>query len=219
MEIYQILEIIKKRLALIIVITLLFTGISAIYSYFYITPMYKATTTLIVGKMPNEESENVYYSDILSYQMLVKTYVQIAKSEGVAKKVIDKLYLNMPPAAIQGRLSASPAGDTEVMYLSIVDDEPERAARIANGAAEAFVERVKELMRVDNVQIIDAAEVPSYPFKPNKRLNVMIGMFLGMMVSLGIVFLLEFMDSTLKGVDDVENILELPVVGIIPMVK
>lgn len=219
MDLYQILGIIKKHLILIVIILFLFSSVSVIYSYFFTTPMYRATTTLIVGRAHQEDGIGPDYSDLLAYQMLVKTYVEIAKSEGVAKKTVENLYLDLPPAAVQGMISATPAGDTEIMYLSITDTSAERAARIANGASRAFLDRAKELISGNNIQIIDEAKVPGGPFKPNKRLNVLIGTFLGLMAALGLVFLLEYMDSTIKGIDDLENTLELPVIGVIPVIK
>ncbi|TDT46091.1 YveK family protein [Fonticella tunisiensis] len=219
MELYQIMETIKRRLLLIAVITILSTSISAAISYFYITPQYKATTTLIIGKMPDQADQKIQYSDIMMYQKLVKTYVEIAKSEGVAEKTVERLSLNLSPEKLRSKLTAAPASDTEVLYLSIVDEKPEEAAFIANGLAEVFMKRVKELMKVENVQIIDYAKVPKSPIKPKPLLNTAIGFFLGIMISLGVAFLLEYMDSTVKDADDVEDNLELPVIGIIPLVK
>lgn len=217
MELVQILQIIKKRLILIIMVTLIFTTISAIISYFYLTPQYKATTTLIVGK--NNENAKMQYNDILMYQKLVKTYVQVAKSRKVSEETIKKLSLGITPEELLGGLTVSSAADTEVLYISYVSKNREEAAKVADGLAQVFIERSRELFKTQNIQIIDFAKVPNGPFKPRKALNILIAFFLGLMVSLGLSFVLEYQNSTIKTIDEVEELLDIPVVGIVPYTK
>lgn len=219
MELYQILQVIRKRLSLIILTTLVFTLISAIISYFYLTPQYKATTTLIVGKNNETQNQKMQYNDVLMYQKLVKTYVQVAKSQRVAEETVKKLSLRISPEELLSNLTAAPAADTEVLYISYVSKNRDETAYVANGLAQVFIERSKELLKAENVQVIDYAKVPNGPFKPNRMVNTAIGFFLGIMVSLGLVFLLEYMDSTIKTIDEVEELLNLPVVGIVPYTK
>jgi len=55
--------------------------------------------------------------------------------------------------------------------------------------------------------------------KPNKQLNMAVALVLGLMLAVGLAFMLEFLDNTLKSAEDIEKILEAPVIGIVPNVK
>ena len=88
---------------------------------------------------------------------------------------------------------------------------------IANKVAEVFKQKVVELMDVENVQVIDRAEVPISPVKPKKELNIAIATFIGLMTGLGIIFLIEYLDNTIKTPEDIEKHLGLPVIGTIPV--
>lgn len=76
--------------------------------------------------------------------------------------------------------------------------------------------RISEVMQPTDVQVIDVATAPLKPIAPKKSLNVMIAAILGLFVGLGLAFMLEYMNKTVKTVDDVKNYLDLPVLGAIP---
>lgn len=218
MEIYQILDIIKRRLLIILLISFLSSIFAGVISIYLIKPEYKATTELIVAKMPEATKEKVQYNDILMYEKLVKTYVQIAKSRTVAKETIDKLNLDKKPSELQSMITASPAADTQLLTISITDEDKYRAALIANTLSKVFIDRVKYLMMDENVQVIDTAKIPEKPITPKVRLNVIIAFFIGLMLSLGLTFLLEYLDGTVKSIEEVEDYLKIPVMGIIPKI-
>lgn len=217
MELYQIYEIIKKRILLIALIVILSTSSSFIFSRFYTKPMYRATATLIIGKISNQVNEKIQYNDIMMYQKLAKTYAEIAKSKKVAERTLDLIPHGITPEKLQSSLTATPGADTEVLYLSITNEDPLTAAISVNVLSSVFIARVRELMKVDNVQVLDYAKPPAVPFKPNIKLNTAIAFFLGIMISLGLVFLIEYTDRTIRSVDDATKLLNLPVVGIIPL--
>lgn len=218
MDIQELLQIIRKRIILLISITTFCVVVSAIISFYVITPEYKATCSLVVTKHMEQDGDKLQYNDIMMYQKLVKTYAEIAKSRNVAENTISSLGLNIKPNELQAMLSATIAADTEVMYISIQDTDKEKAALIANKLSEEFIKRADELLPGGNIQIIDYAKVPKSPVKPNKVLNIAIAFVLGIMFSLGIIFLLEYMDTSLKSTDDIENYLSIPVIGIIQKV-
>ncbi|MGM9946108.1 MAG: YveK family protein, partial [Lysinibacillus sp.] len=94
---------------------------------------------------------------------------------------------------------------------------PEQAVNIANVTAEVFKEEIPSLMNVDNINILSAAKVsenPS-PVKPNKTLNIAIGAVIGIMLGIGLAFLLEILDTTIKDEKDVEENLGIPIMGIV----
>lgn len=152
-------------------------------------------------------------------QKLVATYSQIVKSERIADAVIEKLDLDLTAAQLNSKVSVSQLGDTEILKITVKDEDPELAALIANTESEVFQKEINDMMEVENVSTIDVAKVPVSPVSPNKLMNIAIATVLGMMVSVGLVFVLEFLDRTYKTPTDIERHLGLPILGAIPDIE
>lgn len=216
-DLREYIEVIRKRFWIIVMITVIAVATSGIISYFVLEPVYEVSTTLMVGKAQNSE-QMIEYSDVLLSQKLVKTYGEIGKSRAVAKEVIKNLNLDLTPAQFKGKISVNAVGDTEIIMIKVQDVNLRVAVSIANNLTTVFKKNVIKIMKVDNVQIIDEAEIPKGPIKPKPVLNMVIAGFVGIMVGLGITFLLEYLDNTIKTPYDVEKYLELPIIGTIPYV-
>jgi len=214
-DLRQIFEMLCKRWLMITSITLVALIASAIISFFLLTPIYEASTTLIVSHKQNQESV-MTYNDLQTSQKLVATYSEIVKSELIADSVIEKLKLEMTALELNEKISVSQVGSTEILKITVDDADPELAASIANTVSKTFQEEINEMMEVENVSTIDIAKVPELPVKPNKLMNVAIAGVLGIMISIGLVFVLEFLDRTYKTPRDVEQHLGLPLIGAIP---
>ncbi len=216
-EIYYIL---KKRAGMIVLLLILSMGISAAVSFYVLDKEYQAVTTLMVGRPRDYVTENkLEYNELLLNQRLVSTYGELIKTRTVADKVIENLELNHTYGRLREKLNVSLVKDTEIISISVLDTDPQMAAMIANETAEVFMETVQDIMKVENVQIIDEAQVPSSPVSPRPMLNIAIAGVLGLMLGVFIAFLLEFLDTTIKTPEDVEKHLGLPVIGSIPMVE
>jgi capsular polysaccharide biosynthesis protein len=106
--------------------------------------------------------------------------------------------------------------NTAVIKVAVRDTNPERAALIANEVAKTFMEEVSNIMKIENVQVIDYAEIPSVPVSPRIPLNLAISLVLGLMLGVFISFLIEFLDRSIKTPEEVQQLLGLPVIGMIP---
>lgn len=217
-DLKEYLNIIWFRKWIIIGITLLAIIVSALVSFFVLDPVYETSTTIIVGRS-NDSEQAIEYNDIMLNQKLVDTYSVVVKSKTVLTEVVENLKLVERPEQLKDKVSVSPVSDTEIIEIKVQDVDPKLATDIANNLAEVFMENITELMKIDNVQIIDQAEVPRNPIKPNKKLNVLIAAVLGVMVGLGVVFLMEYLDNTFKSANDVERHLDLPIIGVIPLIE
>jgi capsular polysaccharide biosynthesis protein len=131
--------------------------------------------------------------------------------------VIEILDLNTTPSALSNQITVSNANNSQVVNISVQDEQAFLAVDIANTVAQVFQEEVKELMNVDNVNILSPAELPENPspVKPNKMLNMAIALVIGLMVGVGLAFLLEYLDTTIKTEHDVEELLGLPILGFV----
>lgn len=218
-ELLEYLHIIKKRLWIILLVTIIAALCAGLYSKFMMTPVYEAKSSLIIGKTPNSETDKVQYNDILMYQKLVKTYGELAKSRVVADETIKRLNLDMTPEKLQEMLTVTPMSDTQILEISIQDKNPSMAAQLANTLSQVFVEKVSSMMNTEDVKIMDEAQVPKNPVSPRTSLNIIIAGFLGLMASLGVIFLIEYLDNTIKTEEDVEKYLGLTVLASIPFTK
>lgn len=215
-DLREYVDIIRKRIWIILLITAIAVITSAVVSFFILDPVYETYTTMMVGKTKSQEAM-IEYSDVLLSQKLVKTYGEIAKSTIVSKEVIRDLKLSLTPEELKQKIQVNSVRDTEIIMIKVQDTDPKLAKDIANDLAQVFKRHVIKIMKVDNVQVIDKAEVPKNPVKPRPHLNIMIAGVLGIMIGLGIVFLLEYLDNTIKTPYDVEKYLDLPIMGTIPM--
>jgi len=218
LDLREYMYIIKKRIWFIILVTILAVVSSGVISFFVLQPVYQASTTVMVGKPANyADGSQLQIQDLNLNQRLAKTYGEIVKSRGVSESVISQLNLNITPDQLKGKTAVKLVSDTEFITISVTDTDPQKAANIANKLASVFKTRVMNMMRVDNVQVLDDAVVPTSPIKPNKMMNMAIAGVLGMMISLFVVFLLEYMDNTIKSPEDIQKHLGLSVIGTVPM--
>lgn len=216
-DLREIGRILKRGKWILITLPLIALITSAVICFYVLEPRYEASTTLMVGKTyEGPDSMMLQYNDILAASQLVKTYSQIAKSRSVVEKVISYEKMQTTPEKFSKYVDVKPVKDTQLILITVEDKDPERATRLANYTATVFMGRVIEVMKVNNVNIIDLAVTPNLPVKPNKKLTISITGIFAMVVAIGLVFLLDFMDRTIKTVDDVKRHLNLTVLVTIP---
>lgn len=214
-------EVLRKRWLIVVALPLIAALTSGIISFFVLKPVYQASTTLIVGKKASESGQaaiQMLDSSVLQANLqLAKTYGTIAQSRTVEQNVLTNLNLtNLTVVGLDKLISINPVKNTEILEIQVDNENPELAVLIANTMAQEFSKAVIEIKKVDSVSIVDKAVVPTTPIKPNKKLNVMIAFVVGLMASVGLVFLLEYLDNTIKTTNDVEKLLGIPVLGLIP---
>ncbi|MBP1918619.1 YveK family protein [Youngiibacter multivorans] len=215
LDLRDLFNMIRKRKKLIIIITIICTLASGVISFFILRPVYEAQTSIIVGKP--QGTEQTVYSDIVMYQNLVKTYVQIAKSKIVADETATRLGEGYTPKDVQDAITVTPQSDTQIMVIKARNEDPSVSVQIATAAAGAFIDTSKTVFPTGgNIQIMDRAQIPTNPVSPNKKLNIAIAFLIGLMGSMGVVFVIEYLDNTIKSEDDIARYLDLPVIGIIP---
>lgn len=215
----ELIQTLKKRMSLIIILTLMAVLVSAAISYFVLTPIYQSSTQLLVNKS-NDDQQSFNVGEVQTNLQLINTYNVIMKSPAILDIVIDDLKLNMTTKELNEKITVQSEKDSQVVNISVQDEDPKQAAAIANKIAEVFQTEIVKIMNVDNVSILAKAELgenPS-PIKPQPLLNIAISMVVGLMAGVGLAFLLEFLDNTVKTEQDIEKGLELPVLGVIPTI-
>ncbi|UQD53503.1 capsular biosynthesis protein [Bacillus methanolicus] len=206
----------RKRLSLILIVTLTAVMVSGVVSYFFLTPIYEASTQLLVNQAKNEQA--LYnYNEVQTNLQLINTYNVIIKSPAILDLVIKELHLDMTTEELNEKINVQSEKDSQVVNISVQDPDPYQAAKIANKTAEVFKREIVKIMNVDNVSILAKAAVKDHqaPVKPKPLLNIAIAFVVGLMTGVGLAFLLEYLDNTIKTEQDIEKLLELPVLGVI----
>ncbi|KOO50436.1 YveK family protein [Priestia koreensis] len=206
----------KKRLWLIVVIAVLAATVSAIISFFVLTPIYQSSTQILVNQAKN--NQQLYnYNEVQTNVQLINTYSVIIKKPIVLDDVKKELKLSYSTEELTNKIAVASEKDSQVFSVTVEDPDPVMAAKIANTTAQVFQNKIPKIMSVDNVSILSKAalgEDPS-PIKPKPLLNIAIALVVGVMLGVGLAFLLEYLDNTIKTEQDVEQVLGLPVLGVI----
>lgn len=220
MELKQYFNILMKRVWLIILLPLVATALSAYVSISTYKPVYAANATLYVISTNVDDKRNMTYGDIMVDQQLVKDYRELIKSRTVTSDVIKDLNIKgIAPEDLAKQIKVSSKNETRLLNIEVVNSSAKMAMKITNKVSEVFVKKATELMKVDNVSIIDAAQTPDTPVQSNVYVKIAIGLFIGLLMAVGIVFLIEYLDDTIKSSEDVEKHLGLTVLGTIPVLN
>ena len=214
----EFLMLLKKRWKLIITFVLMAGLISSIISFFVITPVYQASTLMLVNQKTSENKLD--FSQLSNNVELINTYRDIIESSAILGRVIEKLELNQSVDQLDENITIN-SQESQVFSMTVEDSNPERAVEIANSVSEIFQTEIKGIMSVDNVSILAAAELKGNPepVKPNHLFNITISVMVGLMAGIGVILLIELLDKTVKNDDDVIEYLGLPVLGSVQRVS
>lgn len=216
-RIEDIVDVLTKRWKMILSITLAATLISAVVSFFLIAPKYEARTKLFIGKENTQTQDQSYNNnDVQMYQKLLKTYAEVIMTKDLVGQAINSNDLDLKEEDVLKSLTVTPRADTQILEISYINVDPVIAQEVVESITENFINYSTELIPNGNVKIIESVRVPEKPVSPNKKMNIAIAFLLGLMVSIGLSFLIEFMDNTFKTKEHIENILDLPAIGVIP---
>ena len=210
-----------KKLQIILIVAILFV-VGVIYTLGFVKPVYTASTTLVLAKMEDKKDgttteTGVTTSDVTLNSKLVSTYSELVKSKKVLRKVISNLGMKLDEDKLRGNVSVSSVKDTELIQITVTNEDPAVSSKVANEIAKVFIENIKEIYDLNNVHIVDEAETPDSPSNIHHIRNVVIFTFVGVVISVIYVLLLNMLDTTVKSAEDVEKLLGIPVLASIPV--
>lgn len=224
MELKQYWLMIKKRFWIIAATVILATLTSAVISTYVLKPAYQASTKLIVNlskDSPNAQ-RSLDYNLVNMNLKLIDTYKEIIKSPAIMDKVVSQYPdLHMSSDALSKKIKVSSVNNTQVMTVVAEDLSYDRAVLVVNAVSKVFQKEILSIMNVDNVSILNEAQLkdrPS-PVKPKSALIIAISFAVSLMAAVGIVFLLDYLDDTLKSEEDIRVILELPTLAVIARLR
>jgi capsular polysaccharide biosynthesis protein len=212
----DVLRVIRRRLWVIALVASVMTGAVVGFSFAQ-TPIYEASIKILVGqKRGITETPN----DVVGLQQLTQTMAEGVNSEPVAEAVIRQLDLRMSPEAfLEGHLSVRPISETQFIQVGYEDPSPERAQRVVNAVGDAFSEQISEVSPSANAitaTVWQRARIPEEPVSPNPMRNGLLALTLGVMLGMGLAFLLEIRDDSWQSPEEAERVSGVPVFGVIP---
>jgi len=190
--------------------------ISFAVSSFLIKPTYQAGTQILVT--PKKQENNIIDAQqVQSSVTLVNTYRVIIKSPAILEKV-QKEVSNAPSSvsALNNMITVESEQNSQVINVSVQSKDAALASDIANSVANVFSEDIPKLMNVDNVKVLSVSGIPTSPVSPNIILNTAIAAVVGFLLGVGLAFLREVLDRRIRTEEQVQQILDLPVLGSIP---
>lgn len=208
------LDFLRRRWWLLILGPVI-AGLAAFVVTKQMTPMYKATSTILVNRLPTNQGV-IEYNDILTSERLTNTYAVLVERPPVLQEAINRLELPLTTRQLDAKISVSTIKDTQLLSLSATDPSPELAQKLANTTAQAFADdNAGQLAPAGTVTIAKQAEHPLSPVSPNLMLNVIFAIFLGSFAAAGIGLLLDYLDDTVKTPESIEAVAALPTLGLI----
>lgn len=216
----EIFEILRKHLASIIISMFAGLALAGIVTFFIITPKYSSQTQLIVT-LPQSETTNV--NDVNTNLQMINTYKDFITGDLVMEQVKDRLDseygLKMSEGEIRGSITINQSQNSQMFSIQATSSKAVDAEHIANTTAQIFQENVKDVMNVDKISIISKASASMSPVSPNNKLNLAIGVVLGLMVGIGLAFLLELLDKTVKDDKFIRDNLDFAILGTVSQIS
>ncbi|MDT0172785.1 Wzz/FepE/Etk N-terminal domain-containing protein [Exiguobacterium sp. BRG2] len=212
----ELFSILRKSFWRILALTIVAALISFAVSSFVIKPTYQADTQILVT--PKKQENNIIDAQqVQSSVTLVNTYRVIIKSPAILEKV-QKEVSNAPSSvsALNNMITVESEQNSQVINVSVQSKDAALASDIANSVANVFSEDIPKLMNVDNVKVLSVSGIPTSPVSPNIILNTAIAAVVGFLLGVGLAFLREVLDRRIRTEEQVQQILDLPVLGSIP---
>lgn len=218
-DVFAMLKTLWKRKFSIVLVALVFAIAAFGYSAFLAKKEYQSTSRIYVVSRQNQDNNALTNSDLQAGSYLVKDYREIILSQNVLSQAIDELKLDMTPAELSKKINVSVPTDTRILSITAKDGDPKEAARIANGLRNVAAEKIISVTKVSDVTTLDEAEVPQLPSSPNIRRNVLLGFVAGAGLMVELLVVVEVLDDRVKRPEDIEELMGLTLLGIVPDIK
>lgn len=219
-DLKELLQIFWEKKIQILLIIAIFAVIGVIYTVGFVTPKYQASTTLLLATNATPDkigTETITTTDVTLNSKLVSTYSKLVASSKISRAVISNLALDMEEEALKKSISVTAVEDAEMIQIAVKNEDPVLATKIANETAKVFIENVKEYYGMENVHVVDEAEVPQGPSNINHVKDIIIFAFIGVVISVMYVLVANMLDTTIKSEEDLEKLTELAVLATIPL--
>lgn len=221
LDLKELFEMFWNKKIKIILIMAIFAVIGVIYSIGFVVPEYTAFTKLVLAGQSSDATGNtteaITTTDLTINSKLVGTYSELVTSNDVVRQVITNTGIDISEEALKSSIEVSSVEDTDVIRISVTNQNPTYATKLTNETAKAFMEKVAEIYNINNVHVVDEAEEPQSPSNVNHLKDVVIFTFIGVVIAVGYVLIANMLDNTIKTREEVERLYKVPVIAEIPL--
>lgn len=203
----------KSKILWILIAIVVIIVIGNVYTIITREPMYRSNTTIV---LVGESKDGYSQSDSQLNQNLIGTYSEIIKSRKVLSQVIENLKLKMSVEELSNNITTTSVEDTEIIQITVANANAKDAKKITDEVAKVFSEEIQDIYNLENVTIIDKAELSKNPYNINYVKDNVIYLIVGFVLSFGIVFIMYYFDTSIKSSEVVEEKLGLTVIGVVP---
>lgn len=215
-DVFQLFKTLWQRKLMILLVALVTSAGAFAYSTFIVKPEYTSTTRIYVVNRNQGDKPGLTNQDLQAGTYLVKDYREIILSQDALEKVATNLKLDMPAKTLASKVQVAVPADTRIVSITVKDKQPEEASRIANSLREVAAEKIVAVTRVSDVTTLEEARPATTPSSPNVRRNSLFGFLGGAVVTVIAVLLIELLDTRVKRPEDVEDVLKIPLLGLVP---
>ena len=219
LDVISLFKTLWRRKFSILSTALIFALAALGYSTFVAKKTYQSTSRIYVVSRQNQENNALTNQDLQAGSYLVKDYREIILSQNVLSQAIEELKLDMTPGELSKKVSVAVPTDTRILSITASDADPKEAARIANGLKDVAAEKIIAVTKVSDVTTLDEPVVPQNPSSPNIKRNVLLGFVVGGVFISALVILSEVLDDRVKKPEDVEEVMGVTLIGVIPSIK
>ena len=211
----EIFAVLLHKIWIIILAAVVCGAVTFFYSFFIITPEYESTTKVYI--LNKQSGTSVTYSDVQLSSTLSKDYEQLVTSRYVIEGVISKLNLDDTYESLSSRVSASNTDETRIIAITVKDPDPEQAQKIANAVRDLAAQHITQVMDIEAVNVVDNANLPDSPVSPSIPKWTLIGVAIGMIISIAVIVIQHLLDDSIKSTEDIEKYLGISTLALIPM--
>lgn len=222
LDLKSLFEIFWKKKVQIILIVAIFMVLGVIYTVGFVTPEYTSSTTLVLASAANESNaqasaNSITTTDVTLNSKLVSTYSELVKSKNVLREVISNLKIDVDEESLRQNITVSSVKDTELIEISVTNRNAGYSSKLANEIAKVFMNKVSDIYNINNVQVVDEAEVSNDPSNVHHSKDIIIFAFVGLVIACAYVLVANMLDTTIKTAEDVEREVKIPVLAAIPI--
>lgn len=220
MTLLELLQLVRKHLKLVIVLPIVFALVTAVASWTMLANTYTATVSMYVlaNSSQSANSNSTLSTDLTASQMLTNDVAELIKSDRVLNQTANDL--GMVESDLKDyEVDVTSSTTTRLITISVTGDTPNSTAAIANGLANTTNTVAQEIMDVEAVNVIDQAPVPDSPSGPPRTMYTAVAFLAGIFVAVALIVLMDMVNTRIRKPEEIEELLDIPVIGRIPVIK
>jgi Capsular polysaccharide biosynthesis protein len=214
-DLWEIVQLLWAKLGIILICCVACATVAFAITSIFITPKYESVTKMYV--LTKQDEGNLTQGDMQTSTYVTKDYAELIKSRTVTEAVVTELGLSITGVELLDKIDVLIPTDTRIVGIRVRDEDPYKAAEIANAMREASGKHIQEVMEIEAVNMVEDANVPRRPTSPNVLRNALIGGAVGLFLSVAIIIIMNLLNDDIRTEEDIKKYLDISVLGTIPL--